>query len=102
MIVEKEAKRDAEREEMAKIDKQRIMAIGSIKDIKSRSHAAYWSLNVSKTVLPDPEMPFGEARSLEQLSRKLVKLLRWDLPSSGLVYRDNDASVNLHHLAHHF
>ena len=102
MIVEKEAKRDAEREEMAKIDKQRIMAIGSIKDIKSRSHAAYWSLNVSKTVLPDPEMPFGEARSLEQLSRKLVKLLRWDLPSSGLVYRENDASVNLHHLAHHF
>ena len=63
MIVEKEAKRDAEREEMAKIDKQRIMAIGSIKDIKCRSHAAYWSLNVSKTLLPDPERPFGEARS---------------------------------------
>ena len=102
MLVEKEAKRDAEREEMAKIDKQRILAIGSIKDIKCRSYAAYWSLNVSKTVLPDPEMPFGEARSLEQLSRKLVKLLRWDLPSSGLAYRDNDASVNVLHLAHHF
>ena len=78
------------------------MAIGSIKDIKSRSHAAYWSLNVSKTVLPDPEMPFGEARSLEQLSRKLVKLLRWDLPSSGLAYCDNDASVNVFHLAQIF
>ena len=63
MIVEKEAKRDAEREEMAEIDKQRILAIGSIKDIKCRSRAAYWSLNVAKTVRPDPEMPFREARS---------------------------------------
>ena len=53
-------------------------------------------------MLPDPEMPFGEARSLEQLSRRLVKLLQWDLPSSGLAYRDNDASVNVIHLAHHF
>ena len=41
MLVEKEAKRDAEREEMAEIDKQRILAIGSIKDIKCRSYAAY-------------------------------------------------------------
>ena len=62
--------------------------------VKPRRHKKEkWSLNVSKTVLPDPEMLFGEAKSLEQLSRKLVKLLRWDLPSSGLAYCDNDASL---------
>ena len=53
--------------------------------VKPRRHKKEkWSLNVSKTVLPDPEMPFGEARSLEQLSRKLVKLLGFAIIWVGL------------------
>ena len=102
MNEEKDAIRDAERKDMEQIDIQRIQGIGSIKDDKNRLFAAYHSLEVTTTVLPEPKLPLAEVKSLEQLSRQLVKLLRWDLPSSGLTFNQNDGSVNVAHLAQHF
>ena len=102
MNEEKDAIRDAERKDMEQIDIQRIQGIGSIKDDKNRLFAAYHSLEVTTTVLPEPKLPLAEVKSLEQFSRQLVKLLRWDLPSSGLTFNQNDGSVNVAHLAQHF
>ena len=76
MNVEKDAKRDAERQLMMQVDEQRIRGIGSIKDVKCRSYNAYWSLEAAITVLPVPQLTRSEARSLEHLSRQLVTLLR--------------------------
>ena len=76
--------------------KQRIQGIGSIKDEKSRSFNAFWSLEVKKSFLPVPKLSGTEAQGLEGLSRQMVKLLRWDLPSSGMTYNKNDGpSVSL-------
>ena len=102
MNVEKDAKRDAERQLMIQVDEQRIQGIGSIKDVKSRSYNAYWSLQVAKTVLPVPKLTQSEARGLEHLSRQLITLLRWGLPSSGMTYHANDGSVSVSHLVQHF
>ena len=102
MNEEKEAIRDVERNFMKQVDEQRIQGIGSIKDERSRSFNAYWSLEVKKTFLPVPQLSRTEARGLEQLSRQMVKLLRWDLPSSGVTYNKNDGSVNVAHLARRF
>ena len=102
MNMEKEARRDSERKLMKQVDEQRIQCIGSIKDVTNRSFAAFWALEVTTTVLPEPKMPQNEAKNLEQLSRHLVKLLRWELPSSGIPYNQNDGSVNVVHLAQHF
>ena len=102
MNVEKDAKRDMERKLMEQVDEQRIQHIGSIKDDTNRSFAAFWKLEVTTTVLPDSKLPLAEVKSLEKLSRQLVKLLRWELPSSGVTYNQNDGSVNVVHLAQHF
>ena len=102
MNVEKDAKRDAERQLMMQVDEQKIRGIGSIKDVKCRSYNAYWSLEAAITVLPVPQLTRSEARSLEHLSRQLVTLLRWGLPSSGITYHENDGSVSVSHLAQHF
>ena len=102
MIQEKEANREAEREEMAKVEKDRKKGIGSIKDKKCKSYAAYQRLEVSQTFLPNLRLKKEEVKNLEWLSRKMVKLLRWDLPTSDITYRKTDGSVSVAHLAHHF
>ena len=38
----------------------------------------------------------------EHLSRQLITLLRWGLPSSGMTYHANDGSVSVSHLVQHF
>ena len=81
---------------------QRIQGIGSIKDERSRSFYAFWSLEVKKSFLPVPKLSGTEAQGLEGLSRQMVKLLRWDLPSSGMTYNKNDGSVCVAHLAQRF
>ena len=102
MIKEKEGKRDAEREEMVKVEREMTKGIGSIKNDQNRCFAAYCHLEVSQTFLPDQKLTTKGARELESLSRKMVRLLRWDLPSSGLSFRKVDGSVNVAVLARYF
>ena len=52
--------------------------------------------------LPDKTLNLEMPKKTELLSRKLTRLLHWDLPSSQLPFRKTDASVLVAALAHFF
>ena len=95
MIVEKEEKRDAEREDMDEVEKEMATKIGTVND--AQNHLA-----VVQTFLPDAKLTIEKARELKPLSKQMVRLLRWNLPSSGLTFRETDGSVDVAILARYF
>ena len=55
-----------------------------------------------KVAMPDASAPNAkEMNSFQRLSRRLVQLLRWELPESGLAYDHVDGSVNLDAVSRH-
>ena len=73
---------------------------------KSHFFGAYQHLlaNFScKVALPNAKVPQeADMTSLNRLSKKVVQLLRWDLPSSGLPYLPLDGSAHLTDVAKYF
>ena len=74
-------------------------------DKNSPFFAAFQNLEANfpaKRVMPDPEPPSdAENRFFKNLSRQLVSLLRWQLPSSRLAYSSLDGSAALEDVAKH-